>query len=79
MVRKDGERKGKLVPKAEGPYLVSEFTDDSKNITVIEDANGAKWTKRVWQTLVSGSEQHHTVGNVTRPGVSRDVSCTALC
>ena len=39
MVRKDGERKGKLGPKAEGPYLVSEFTDDSKNIAVIEDAN----------------------------------------
>ncbi len=47
MVRKDDERKGKLVPKAEGHYLVSECTDECKNIAVIEDANGAKWTKRV--------------------------------
>ena len=47
LVRKEGERKGKLVPKAEGPYLVKGFTDDTKQMAIIADANGVSWHKRV--------------------------------
>ena len=47
MVRTEGSRKGKLVPKAEGPYLVTGFTDESKQMAIIADANNIKWTKRV--------------------------------
>ena len=49
MMRKDGQRKGKLLPKAEGLDMVAEITDldDSKNIAVIEDTQGARWTKHV--------------------------------
>ena len=47
MVRTEGNRKGKLVPKAEGPYLVTGFTDESKQMAIIADANNIKWTKRV--------------------------------
>ena len=46
-VRKDGERKGKLVPKAEGPYLVKGFTDATKQIALIADANDVTWPRRV--------------------------------
>jgi hypothetical protein len=35
MVRKDGQRKGKLVPDAKGPDMVAEITDDSHNIAVV--------------------------------------------
>lgn len=44
MMRTNGDRKGKLVPKAEGPYLVTGFTDHTKNIA---DATGNTWIKRV--------------------------------
>lgn len=47
MVRKEGDRKGKLVPKAEGPYLISGFTDSNKKMAIIEDAKGISWHKRV--------------------------------
>lgn len=47
LVRNDGDRKGKLVPKAEGPYLVQGFTDDTQQMVIIADANGVTWTKRV--------------------------------
>ena len=47
VVRKEGERKGKLVPKVEGPYLVKGFTDETKQIAIIADANDASWHKRV--------------------------------
>ena len=47
MVRRDGQRKGKLVPKAEGRDMVAEITDESKNIAVIEDTQGARRTKHV--------------------------------
>lgn len=47
MVCTEGNRKGKLVPKAEGPYLVTGFTDESKQMAIIADANNIKWTKRV--------------------------------
>ncbi|DBA90861.1 TPA: hypothetical protein ACH3X2_004265 [Trebouxia sp. C0005] len=47
LVRTQGSRKGKLVPKAEGPYLVTGFTDESKQIAIIADANGVSWRKRV--------------------------------
>ena len=32
VVRKEGNRKGKLVPKAEGPYQVKGYTDSSKQL-----------------------------------------------
>ncbi|DBA66168.1 TPA: hypothetical protein ACH3X2_002640 [Trebouxia sp. C0005] len=38
-VRKDGDRKGKSVSKAEGPYLVKGFTDATKQIAIFADAN----------------------------------------
>ena len=44
--RTAGIKKGKLVPRVEGPYMVSDFTDDTHNIAVIADANGTKWKKR---------------------------------
>lgn len=47
MVRKDGERKGKLVPKAEGPYMLKSFTDTTRQVARIADANDRTWTKRV--------------------------------
>ncbi len=47
VVRKDGNRKGKLVPKAEGPYLVKGFTDNTKQIAIIADADDKTWFKRV--------------------------------
>ena len=47
VVRKEGDRKGKLASKAEGPYRVADFTDDSKQIAIIEDADGQTWTRRV--------------------------------
>ena len=46
-VRNDGDRKGKLVPKAEGPYLVQGFTDNSQQTAIIADANGVTWTERL--------------------------------
>ena len=44
--RTSGDKKGKLVPRVEGPYLISDFTDDTHTIAVIADANGTKWKKR---------------------------------
>ena len=43
MVRKEGDRKGKLVPKAEGHYLISGFTDSNKKMAIIKDATGIPW------------------------------------
>ena len=44
--RTDGDKKGKLVPKVEGPYLIQEFTDDSHMVAIVADANGLTWKKR---------------------------------
>ena len=46
-VRSDGDRKGKLVPKAEGPYLLQGFTDNTQQRAIIAEANNVTWTKRV--------------------------------
>ena len=47
LVRKEGDRKGKLAPKVEGPYRVAGFTDDSKQMAIFEDADGQTWTRGV--------------------------------
>ena len=44
--RKEGDEKGKLAPKAEGPFLITAFTDDTKQMAILEDATGVTWTKR---------------------------------
>ncbi|KAI4252572.1 MAG: hypothetical protein L6R35_007581 [Caloplaca aegaea] len=44
--RTEGNKKGKLVPKVEGPYLIQEFTDDTQAIAIVADANGLTWKKR---------------------------------
>ena len=46
-MRSDKDRKGKLVPKAEGPYLPQGFTDNTQQMAIIADANGVTWTTRV--------------------------------
>lgn len=47
LVRKEGDRKGKLAPKVEGPYMVAGFTDENKQVAIIKDADGQTWTRRV--------------------------------
>ena len=47
MMCKEGDRKSKLVPKAEGPCIIYGFTDSSKKLAIIEDAKGISWHKRV--------------------------------
>ena len=47
MVRKDGGRKGKLVRKAEEPFIVKGFTDNSRQMATIADVNDVTWTKQV--------------------------------
>ena len=44
--RTEGNKKGKLVPKVEGPYLIQDFTDDTQAVAVVADANGLTWKKR---------------------------------
>ena len=44
--RTEGNKKGKLVPKVEGPYLIRDFTDDTQAIAIVADANGLTWKKR---------------------------------
>ena len=53
--RTEGNKKGKLVPKVEGPYLVQDFTDDTQAVAIVADANGLIWKKRtadlsLWET-----------------------------
>jgi len=53
--RTEGNKKGKLVPKVEGPYLIQDFIDDTQAVAIVADANGVTWKKRtadlsVWQT-----------------------------
>ena len=53
--RTAGNKKGKLVPKVEGPYLIQDFIDDTQAVAIVADANGVTWKKRtadlsVWQT-----------------------------
>ena len=45
-VRTMGDKKGKLVPRVEGPYLIADFTDDTHRMAIVADANGTKWKKR---------------------------------
>ena len=45
MMRKEADRKGNLVPKAEGLYIICGFTDSSKKLAIIEDAKGISWHK----------------------------------
>ena len=37
---------GKLAPSAEGPYYLASFTDDTKLVANIEDADGKTWKRR---------------------------------
>lgn len=46
-VCKDVERKGKLVPKAEGPHLVKAITYESQHKVYIADADDMTCTKTV--------------------------------
>ena len=43
--RTEGNKKGKLVPKVEGPYLIQDFTDDTQAVAIVADANGVTWKK----------------------------------
>ena len=44
--RTEGSKKGKLVPKVEGPYQIQGFTDDTQAVAIVADANGLTWKKR---------------------------------
>ena len=44
--RTEGNKKGKLVPKVEGPYLIQDFTDDTQAVAIVADASGLTWKKR---------------------------------
>ncbi len=44
-VRKSGSKKGKLADKVTGPFLVHEFTDFTKRMTILQDAEGLLFKK----------------------------------
>lgn len=55
IVCKDGDRKGKLVLKAEGPYMLQRFTDATRQVAIIADVM-TEPGPREWQTSASGPE-----------------------
>ena len=44
--RTAGDKKGKLVPKVEGPFIIEGFTDATHAMAIVADANEVKWKKR---------------------------------
>ena len=46
IVRTAGEKKGKLVPIVEGPFVIDDFTDETRQVAVLLDADGKTWKKR---------------------------------
>ncbi|KAL3154529.1 hypothetical protein ABBQ32_013989 [Trebouxia sp. C0010 RCD-2024] len=44
--RTEGNRKGKLVPKVEGSYLIQNFTDDTQAVAIVAGASELTWKKR---------------------------------